>query len=46
VAVLACYSLPVSWVTVVWSMAAAACLTLAAMHLLVWSSTVPLRGEP
>ena len=26
-----------SWVTVVWSMAASACLTLAAMHLLVWS---------
>src|SRR3954466_4274193 len=24
------------WVTVIWSMAAAACLTLAAMHLLVW----------
>jgi len=28
---------PVSWVTVVWSMAASACLTLAAVHLLVWS---------
>jgi len=27
----------VSWVTVVWSMAASACLTLAALHLLVWS---------
>jgi PAS domain S-box-containing protein len=26
-----------SWVTVIWSMAAAACLTLAAIHLLVWS---------
>jgi len=26
-----------SWVTVVWSMAASACLTLAALHLLVWS---------
>ena len=26
-----------SWVTIVWSMAASACLTLAAMHLLVWS---------
>lgn len=25
-----------SWVTVVWSMTASACLTLAAMHLLVW----------
>lgn len=25
-----------SWVTVIWSMVAAACLTLAAMHLLVW----------
>jgi two-component system sensor kinase FixL len=27
----------VSWVTVVWSMAASACLTLAVVHLLVWS---------
>jgi len=27
----------VSWVTVVWSMAASASLTLAGMHLLVWS---------
>ena len=26
-----------SWVTIVWSMVASACLTLAAMHLLVWS---------
>ena len=26
-----------SWVTIVWSMAASACLTLAALHLLVWS---------
>jgi len=26
-----------SWVTVIWSMVASACLTLAAMHLLVWS---------
>ena len=26
-----------SWVTIVWSMIASACLTLAAMHLLVWS---------
>ena len=25
-----------SWVTVIWSMVASACLTLAAMHLLVW----------
>jgi hypothetical protein len=25
-----------SWVTIIWSMAASACLTLAAMHLLVW----------
>ena len=25
-----------SWVTIVWSMVASACLTLAAMHLLVW----------
>jgi len=25
-----------SWITVIWSMVAAACLTLAAMHLLVW----------
>jgi two-component system sensor kinase FixL len=27
----------VSWVTVVWSMAASACLTLAGMHLLIWA---------
>ena len=26
-----------SWVTIVWSMVASACLTLAAMHLLVWA---------
>jgi two-component system sensor kinase FixL len=26
-----------SWVTIIWSMVASACLTLAAMHLLVWS---------
>jgi len=26
-----------SWVTVIWSMAASACLTLAAMHLLIWT---------
>ena len=26
-----------SWVTIVWSMVASACLTLAAMHLRVWS---------
>jgi len=25
-----------SWVTIIWSMVAAACLTLAAMHLLIW----------
>ena len=25
-----------SWVTIIWSMVASACLTLAAMHLLVW----------
>ncbi len=25
-----------SWVTIIWSMIASACLTLAAMHLLVW----------
>ena len=25
-----------SWVTVIWSMTASACLTLAAIHLLVW----------
>ena len=25
-----------SWVTVIWSMTASACLTLAALHLLVW----------
>ena len=29
--------LAMSWVTIVWSMVASACLTLAAMHLLVWS---------
>jgi PAS domain S-box-containing protein len=28
--------MPISWVTVVWSMAAAACLTLAGVNLLVW----------
>ena len=26
----------ISWVTIVWSMIAGACLTLAAIHLLVW----------
>ena len=25
-----------SWITVIWSMVASACLTLAAMHLLIW----------
>ena len=25
-----------SWVTIIWSMIASACLTLAAIHLLVW----------
>ncbi len=25
-----------SWITVIWSMTASACLTLAAMHLLIW----------
>jgi hypothetical protein len=25
-----------SWVTIIWSMTASACLTLAAVHLLVW----------
>jgi hypothetical protein len=29
--------LAMSWVTIVWSMIASACLTLAAMHLLVWA---------
>jgi hypothetical protein len=29
--------LAVSWVTIIWSMVVSACLTLAAMHLLVWS---------
>jgi PAS domain S-box-containing protein len=27
---------PMSWVTIVWSMVASACLTLALMHLLIW----------
>ena len=26
-----------SWVTIVWSMVASACLTLAAMHVLIWA---------
>ena len=25
-----------SWITVIWSMVASACLTLAAMHLFIW----------
>ena len=35
-----------SWVTVIWSMIAAACLTLAGMHLIIWLEATEGVGQP
>ena len=36
-----------SWVTVIWSMVASACLTLGGIYLMVWSRPEPSRlGSP
>jgi len=34
-----------SWVTIIWSMAASACLTLAAMHFLIWARRRAARAD-
>src|SRR5262249_42135800 len=36
---------PMSWVTIVWSMNAAACLTLAGMHVVVWGEGRAARAN-
>ena len=39
------YNEPMSWVTVIWSMGAGACLTLAAIHLVVWWNDPTTRAN-